>query len=84
MKHTAKNNILLATIAFMNDSNYQRAFQGLPVTIKGFTGQMLRDKQRKAKNDTKSRLVMKQYWGAKHYNKARIEETKLRKEREGA
>jgi hypothetical protein len=56
----------------MNETNYQNAFQGLPVVIKGLTGQLVKEKKQKAINDGRSKAKMKQLWGAKHYNKGKL------------
>lgn len=48
-KFTKDNNLLIATIHFMNEANYQNAFSGIPVVMKGFTGQQVREKCMKAR-----------------------------------
>lgn len=49
MKYTKDNNVLMATIHFMNEANYQNAISGVPAVWAGVTGQLLKEKQRKIK-----------------------------------
>jgi hypothetical protein len=49
MTYTKENNVLMATLAFMNEANYQNMIAGNSSIFPGVTGQLFKEKQRKAK-----------------------------------
>lgn len=56
--YTKDNNLLLATIHFMNESNYRNAISGAPSVWSNITGTVLRDRKRSELNRSKSQRTM--------------------------